>query len=716
VPRSTLEDWWKRIEALIARAESVVFVLSPDAVASEVALHEVAFAASLNKRLAPVVYRHVDDREIPQTLAKLNFVFFDDADHFEASADLLSEALQTDIRWIRRHTEFGEQARRWAAASQPAGLLLRSPVLEQAEQWIASRPAAAPAPTEETQRFIRTSRQRSTQRRNVLTGSLAAGLALALGLASLAYWQRTVAVEQRSIAQQNEIKAKQERDKATRSFQLAHQTADSLVFDIARGLRGVEGMNIITLHKILATARSTFEQLAVSAPEDSSLQESRVVMLIEFGDSYLSLGDLTHAREAYRDSLAISERLAASWPSDALARDNLAVSYSKLGDVLVEEGKLDQALKNYRHSLSIQHQVVQSEPDITEWQSKLAVAHEQIGHVLLTRGKLDEALAAYKESLAIRERLVAREPDNSDGQRRLSIAKQGLGAVLLAQNRLDDALTAYQGSVVILEHLASTDRSNATWQQNLSASYTKLGDVLMAQHRLDDALKAHRDSLAIAQRLAAMDPSDLRQQGGLMASYERVGNVLLAQGNLGEALNIYRNTLAIAQALATADVNNLNWQRALFVAFAKIGKLLIAVGNLDAALRTYKEGLNIAERLVNADPTNITWKRDLAFTHLSLAALYEKKNMMDESREELMRLQQISIEIAAVDNENVQLKNLLGELNHHLSPVQYQAGSAVDADCATKQRYHALMARSAAHLAPVSRMSAVGPLTLRYSP
>ncbi len=31
------EDWWKRIEALIGRADTVVFVLSPDAVASDVA-------------------------------------------------------------------------------------------------------------------------------------------------------------------------------------------------------------------------------------------------------------------------------------------------------------------------------------------------------------------------------------------------------------------------------------------------------------------------------------------------------------------------------------------------------------------------------------------------------------------------------------------------------------------------------------------------------
>jgi hypothetical protein len=35
------EDWWNRIQALISRADTVVFVLSPDAVASDVALKEV---------------------------------------------------------------------------------------------------------------------------------------------------------------------------------------------------------------------------------------------------------------------------------------------------------------------------------------------------------------------------------------------------------------------------------------------------------------------------------------------------------------------------------------------------------------------------------------------------------------------------------------------------------------------------------------------------
>jgi TIR domain-containing protein len=196
------EDWWKRVEALVSQADTIVFVLSPDSVSSEVALREVAFATSLNKRFAPIVVRRVDVNTVPEALRKLNFIFFDFDTQFEGSADRLAEALRTDIGWIRKHTEFVESARRWAVAGRPGprGLLLRSPVLEEAERWIASRPEGAPSPTEEAQAFIAESRRAATQRRNILSGNLAAGLLVALGLAGLAYWQRGIAVEQRDKA------------------------------------------------------------------------------------------------------------------------------------------------------------------------------------------------------------------------------------------------------------------------------------------------------------------------------------------------------------------------------------------------------------------------------------------------------------------------------------------------------------------------------------
>jgi formylglycine-generating enzyme required for sulfatase activity len=155
------EDWWKRIEALIGSADTVVFVLSPDAIASGVALKEVAYAASLNKRFAPIVYRPVEDSAAPEALRRLNFIFFDDPKRFDESAGRLADALETDISWIRQHTEYGESERRWAASGRPNGLLLQSPILDLAEHWLVSRPRNAPEVTKEIQSYVVASRKRA---------------------------------------------------------------------------------------------------------------------------------------------------------------------------------------------------------------------------------------------------------------------------------------------------------------------------------------------------------------------------------------------------------------------------------------------------------------------------------------------------------------------------------------------------------------------------
>ena len=534
------EEWWKRIEALITHADTVVFVLSPDAVTSDVALREVSLAASLNKRFAPILFRPVEDKSIPQALAKLNFIFFDNAERFEQSADQLAVALNTDIAWIRQHTDFGEQARRWAQAKGASGLLLRSPVLEEAERWIASRPPGAPAATDETQAFIRQSRQGATRRRNVLTGSLAAGLVLALLLAGLAYWQRGIAVEQRSIAQQNEAQAKVERDNATRNFKFAQKTAESLVFDISRGLRNVHGMRAETVRKILETAAATFDALAAAAPDDLSLQRSRAVMLDEFGDTYRSLGELVDALQSYRESLAVKEHLAASDDSNTQRQRDLAVSYGKAGNVLVTQGKLDEALENYSKDLAITERLAASDPSNTEWQRDLTVSYNSVGEVLVAQGKLNEALENYRKELAITERLAASDPSNTLWQRDSSIAYDRVGKVLVPQGKLDEALENYRKSLAIAERLAASDPSNTRWQGDLTVSYNTVGDVLVAQGKLDEALESYQKSLGVAEPLAASDLSNTEWQRDLAIAYHKLGNVLVAQGKLDEALERYR--------------------------------------------------------------------------------------------------------------------------------------------------------------------------------
>jgi hypothetical protein len=89
--------------------------------------------------------------------------------------------------------------------------------LEEAEHWIASRPAGAPAPTEGTQSFIAESRRAATQtQRLTLALSLVAAV-VGFGSATLAYWRRGVAIEQQKVVSEQRRLAEEQRDLAQRS-------------------------------------------------------------------------------------------------------------------------------------------------------------------------------------------------------------------------------------------------------------------------------------------------------------------------------------------------------------------------------------------------------------------------------------------------------------------------------------------------------------------
>ena len=571
------EDWWKRLQALIEQADTVVFVLSPDAAASREALREIEYAASLNKRFAPIVCRRVDDAAIPEALRRLNFVFFDDPAQFEASTDRLTEALQTDIGWIRKHTEYGEAARQWGTAGRPGGLQLRSPALEEAERWIASRPSNAPTPTEETQAFVAESRHGATRRRNILTGSLAAGLIVAVVLAGLAYWQREVAVAQRKIADQ-------QRQRAEDTLAAATKTANGLVFDLAQRFKDAMGVPAALIKDILDRARALQEQLIKSGQVTPELKRSEAEALIETVGSRLTIGDTEGALAAAGQARQIFTDLLAGNPGSTDYQHELSVADAKVGDVQVAQGKLADALASYQACLAIMQRLAKSDPGKAGWQRDLSVSHEYVGDVQVAQGKLADALASYQASLAIRERLAKSDSGNAGWQRDLSVSHEYVGDVQVAQGKLADALASYQARLAIAARLAKSDPGNAGWQRDLSVSHEKVGDVQVAQGKLADALASYQAFLAIAERLAKSDPGNAGWQRDLSVSYDRVGNVQVAQGKLADALASYQASLAIAERLAKSDPGNAGWQRDLSASYENVGDVQVTQGKLADAL------------------------------------------------------------------------------------------------------------------------------------
>jgi TIR domain len=111
------EEFEKRLGGMILEADAVVFLMSPDALASRYCQWEVARAEELQKRIVPVVWRDFDDTGYrpPEGLAKRNWIFFDafqrlgadartDDPAFTVPFEQIIAAITTDIDWQRAHT------------------------------------------------------------------------------------------------------------------------------------------------------------------------------------------------------------------------------------------------------------------------------------------------------------------------------------------------------------------------------------------------------------------------------------------------------------------------------------------------------------------------------------------------------------------------------------------------------------------------------------
>jgi hypothetical protein len=113
-----IPDWSSDYEAElfdgIDRAESFLFVLSPDSLASPNCRLELEHATAQGKRITPLLRRDPDSTPVPEPLRRPQWLDFRDDDAFDEATARLLEALSVDADWLRKHTRFGVRAGEWA--------------------------------------------------------------------------------------------------------------------------------------------------------------------------------------------------------------------------------------------------------------------------------------------------------------------------------------------------------------------------------------------------------------------------------------------------------------------------------------------------------------------------------------------------------------------------------------------------------------------------
>ncbi len=564
------EDWWKRIENLVTEADTIIFVLSPEAIASDVCKKEVDCALSLHKRFAPIVCRPItaEMKSIPAALADLNFIFFDDPEKFDASLAQLVEALSTDITWVRQHTQFGLDARAWETAGKSSGLLLRSPRLEEAEQWIATRPPGAPLPADLTQTFIRESRRGATRRRNLLTGGLGAGLVLAIVLAGLAFWQRGVAVEQEGIAKQATRQAQTERDaaqaaekdataqrnRAQKVLAAATDTARSLVVDLAVKFREVKGIPLDVVQGILNKSKGLLDQLETFKENSPSVLLNRVETLSELGLTLAQEGDPQGGQLATQ-AFDIADKLRREQPGLA----GVDYAYGRAAEVLgqfVERADRQKALSLYQNAAAAFAKAFAANPKDLDSLLHEAWTTGRIGNVYFDNKQYDDALIIYQTSLALAQKYQSVAPQGEETDLLVAQRYDHLGRAKWEQNDAASALQYFQTAVTLLEPWSTRADPSATLLLELAGAYNDLANVLEAQAaaKKDRALVNQALGYAVKAAntmggLASADPGNVWYWSNLAADYYNLAALCEALGDRKDAA-IYQQNFQFASQRA----------------------------------------------------------------------------------------------------------------------------------------------------------------------
>ena len=182
------EEFMQAIYAAIESADTIVFVLSPDSVASAICKLEIAHATSHDKSLMPMVAREVNAAEVPDAMAKLNWIFFRDADDFDKATDKLITAFDTDLDWVRAHTRLLTRAVEWQAKARNSSFALRGLDLRAAEQWLAEAGKDKERqPTALQTEYIIASRKAAAKRQRIMLGAATVAMIITIALAIVAY-------------------------------------------------------------------------------------------------------------------------------------------------------------------------------------------------------------------------------------------------------------------------------------------------------------------------------------------------------------------------------------------------------------------------------------------------------------------------------------------------------------------------------------------------
>jgi tetratricopeptide (TPR) repeat protein len=493
----TAPNWWSEIKAGIEGADSFVFILSPDSMASVVCNMELDYAIELHKRIVPVVYMDVVTRDAfasladftPdaameerlngkdvltiardnwQRLSHINWVFFRETDDFDAAFETLVKTVETDLEYVKAHTRYLIRAQEWVNENWRADLLIFGSEIDRAEAWLQKGEGYAaaatgpekvqvvnPLPDELHREYIRASRQADTRRRRLVrSAQLSIAVLVVVLIAGFGIGSLIVTQTQQKVTDSQ-----------------ATVTQAAIVVQIIGGLANT----MLRQQDDPAARIASMDVLVQRYPDQSLAWQSRGLVYAELGNAVQSVADFTEAirlnpgnADLYNNRGGARADLGLGNMREAIADFDESIRLNPFNfEVYFNRGIAKGNLGDMRGAITDYDEAIRLNPEY-------AAAYNNRGATKRVLGDLETAIVDFNEAIRL-------NPEYAAAYNNRGVTKQDLGD-------LDGAIVDFDAAIY-------RDPKYAKAYHNRGNAKRVLGDLEAAIMDFDEAIRLNPASV-----------------------------------------------------------------------------------------------------------------------------------------------------------------------------------------------------------------------------
>lgn len=380
--------------------------------------------------------------------------------------------------------------------------------------------------------------------------------------------------------------------RAERNLEQALAATDTMVGDVAEGMRSFYGVPRNRLAALLGRVEAILDSLASMETSDA-LIERRATMLHILARTNVELGDLKRAAET---------------------RDKAELLIAPL---MERDGPLSSAWRTMTSLQIDSFDIARGRSDYIEAQerAKLARAFNDATLEALTT---NSPAAIRRQSLE--ERVRIRE------QQQIAAADQG---------RLDDAFTFGREAVEAADMLLATFSQDASALRLASAERAKRAQVLVELGQPDEALKDLDTARAKLIELERAEPNRLEILQALIEIETARGTIFEDRKDWLSAIVAYEICADVLAKLRGADAKNVALTFELAAIRSKLAHAATKLGDRNRAKSEFAAAGLLFSEALRAQPDNVSYVHVASLSLQREAALFEESKNLDGARERL---------------------------------------------------------------------------------